>query len=58
MDGNGCEVTGYDDNGNEIVKLCRDHNPCEGHNGEDADLLNPNVNIGDTTYCDGSCARH
>lgn len=56
-EGNGCQV-GVDDRGNEIVvKRCFDHNPCEGHNGEDSDLLNPNVNIGETTYCDGSCVQ-
>ncbi|MDX3867256.1 hypothetical protein [Streptomyces europaeiscabiei] len=27
---------------------------CEGHNGEDDDLLR-GVGIGETTYCDGSC---
>jgi hypothetical protein len=31
-----------------------DEPACEGHNGEDDDLLR-GVNIGDTTYCDGSC---
>lgn len=31
---------------------------CAGHGGEDADLLNPNVNIGETTYCDGLCQPH
>ncbi|MEU3704762.1 hypothetical protein AB0E82_21040 [Streptomyces anulatus] len=27
---------------------------CEGHAGEDGDLLG-GVNLGETTYCDGSC---
>lgn len=31
-----------------------DEPACEGHNGEDDDLLR-GVNIGETTYCDGSC---
>jgi hypothetical protein len=55
-DGGGCDVD-MDSNGREIVKPCREHNPCEGHNGEDADLTNPEVGMGETTYCDGSCAR-
>lgn len=54
-EGNGCDVD-TDASGNVVlVKRCPDHNPCEGHNGEDADLMNPNVDIGETTYCDGSC---
>lgn len=54
-EGNGCEVD-TDASGNVVlVKRCPDHNPCEGHSGEDADLTNPNVGIGETTYCDGSC---
>jgi hypothetical protein len=57
MDGGGCEVTGFRDDGSEIVKLCREHNPCEGHVGEDSDLLNPNVGTGETTYCNGSCVK-
>lgn len=56
-EGNGCEVD-TDAAGNIVlVKRCFDHNPCEGHTGEDSDLLNPGVNIGETTYCDGSCVK-
>lgn len=56
-EGNGCEVD-TDAAGNIVlVKRCADHNPCEGHTGEDADLMNPNVGMGETTYCDGSCVR-
>lgn len=56
-DGGGCNVD-VDTAGNIVlVKRCFDHNPCEGHNGEDADLVNPGVNIGETTYCDGSCVK-
>ncbi|MER6605728.1 hypothetical protein ABT282_07385 [Streptomyces sp. NPDC000927] len=53
-DGNGCEVTGYDKRGNDIVKLCPDHNPCEGRYGEDYQLLSGSDG---TEYCDGSCVK-
>lgn len=56
-EGNGCEVLGFGDDGSETVKLCRDHNPCEGHGGEDAQLTS-GVGIGETVYCDGSCVKH
>ncbi|MFE9437055.1 hypothetical protein [Streptomyces sp. NPDC006640] len=43
------EPVGADDEDGE------DDSPaCEGHNGEDYDLLR-DVGIGETTYCDGSC---
>ncbi|MGW3154580.1 hypothetical protein [Streptomyces sp. NPDC001089] len=35
-----------DDEGDDLA--------CEGHNGDDYDLLR-GVGIGETTYCDGSC---
>lgn len=54
-EGNGCDVD-TDASGNVVlVKRCPDHNPCEGHAGEDADLTDSNVGIGEPTYCDGSC---
>lgn len=57
-DVDGCSVQYRSDNegkGREVVIFCPDHNPCAGHNGEDADLTNSNVGVGETTYCDGSC---
>lgn len=56
-EGGNCEVD-VDDAGNIVLtKRCPDHNPCEGHVGEDSDLLNPNVGMGETTYCNGSCVK-
>jgi hypothetical protein len=55
-DGGGCEVTGYDNGGNDIVKRCPDHNPCEGHGGEDAQLTS-GAGIGEVVHCDGSCVN-
>lgn len=53
-DGNGCDVD-TDAAGNIVlVKLCRDHNPCEGHADTD-DVLTSGAGIGETIYCDGSC---
>lgn len=54
-EGGGCQVD-TDAAGNIVlVKRCREHNPCEGHTDTD-DVLTSGAGIGETVYCDGSCA--
>ncbi|MDJ0465051.1 hypothetical protein [Streptomyces sp. H27-C3] len=53
VDGGHYEITYRD--GRHLVLAPSDAEPdCEGHAGEDGDLLS-GVNLGTTTYCDGSC---
>lgn len=58
--GNGCSVQYRSDNtvgrGREVVILCPDHNPCEGHADTDGALAS-GVGVGESAYCDGSCAK-
>lgn len=56
-EGNGCEIQLKNDGQGrmtEVVKLCFNHNPCEGHVDDDVTLLS-GVSIGESRYCDGSC---
>ncbi|WP_098895675.1 hypothetical protein [Streptomyces sp. t99] len=44
----------YTDGRHVVLAPSDAESECEGHAGEDADLLS-GANLGETTYCDGSC---
>ncbi|MFJ4965936.1 hypothetical protein ACIP6P_26425 [Streptomyces sp. NPDC088729] len=53
VDGGHYEIT-YKDGRHVVLAPSDAESECEGHAGEDGDLLG-GVNLGETTYCDGSC---